>query len=114
VADAGAVVGVAHALVAWLCERFDAGEELGCRPTWEIEEDRWLALRHGAQGPLAPRVRALLDALEPVAERLGGAGQLAEARLLAEDPGHARQRAAAERGGARAAAAWLADAYDED
>ena len=112
VAEAGAVVGVVHALVAWLAERFDAGDALGAPERWEIEEDRWLAARYGARGPLAERVRALLDALEPVAERVGCAVELARARALAGDSGAERVRAAFERHGARGAVAELANAYE--
>jgi carboxylate-amine ligase len=127
VGEAAAVVAVVHALAAWLCERFDAGEELGARPTWELDEDRWLALRHGIGGglgdfrqqelhnstnPLRGRVLALLDALAPVAARQGAADQLATARAMAEAGGGAqRQRAAFARGGAHAAVADLADRF---
>ena len=112
--DAEAVIAVVHALVARLAERFDAGEALPAPPRWEIEEDRWLATRHGATGPLGERVHALLDDLEPVAERLGGARGLAWARRMAGHGGAQRQRALFEREGARAVVAALADAYEAD
>jgi glutamate---cysteine ligase / carboxylate-amine ligase len=111
VADSAAVIAVAHATVAWLAERFDAGEQLGAKPTWEIEEDRWAACRHGAAGPLRPRIHALLDALEPVAERIGCPAELAHARTLVEQGGAQRQRAAFGQGGVRAVAARLVDEY---
>ena len=110
--EAGAVVGVAHALVAWLAERYDAGETLPVPRRWEIEEDRWLAARYGAAGPLRDRVGALLDALAPVAERLGCAGELERARTLAADPGAQRLRAAFAARGARGAVAELAEAFE--
>jgi carboxylate-amine ligase len=113
VAEAGAVVAVAHALVAWLAERFDAGEQLPARPRWEIEEDRWLATRYGVRGPLRERVHALLDALEPVAARLGCAAELERARRLAGDPGSERVRAVFARRRARGTVAALADAFDD-
>jgi glutamate---cysteine ligase / carboxylate-amine ligase len=111
VEEAAAVTAVVHALVAWLCERFDAGERLPAPARWEVEEDRWLAARHGAQGPLAGRVHALLDALGPVADRIGGAAELEGARRLAEEGGAQRRRAALARGGVRGVVAELADAY---
>ena len=112
VADAGAVIAVAHACAGWLAERFDAGEDLGePRPTWEIEEDRWLACRYGADGPLHDRVHALLDLLEPAAERLQRVAELEDARRLADRGGAQRQRAAMARGGVRAVAAELADRF---
>ena len=112
-ADAGAVIGVVHALVAWLAERHDAGETLPVRERWAIEEDRWLAARYGAAGPLNDRVHALLGALEPVAERLGGAAELERARRLATDGGSQRVRAAFLAHGARGVTEALAEAFDE-
>lgn len=109
--DAGAVVAVVHALVAWLAERFDAGEALAVRDRWAIEEDRWLAARHGAGGPLRSRVHALLDELEPLGDRLGCAAELQHARALADDGPAVRLRTAVERHGARGAVAALADAF---
>lgn len=114
VADAGAVIAVAHACAVWLAGRHDAGEDLGCAPTWEIEEDRWLACRHGASGPLRDRVHALLDALEPVGERIGAAAGLEAARRLADRGGAQRQRAAMAGGGVRAVAARLADDFIDE
>jgi gamma-glutamyl:cysteine ligase YbdK (ATP-grasp superfamily) len=89
----------------------DAGEALDVPPDWVVGEDRWLACRHGAEGPLRERVVALLDALAPVAARLGGDAGMAAARALLERSGWQRQRAAFQRGGARAAAEDLADRY---
>jgi carboxylate-amine ligase len=114
VADSAAVIAVAHATVAWLAGRHDAGERLGARETWVIEEDRWLACRHGAGGPLRERVHALLDALEPVGERLGCAAELDHARRMVEAGGAQRQRAALAEGGVRRVAERLADAFLHD
>ena len=108
VADSAAVIAVVHACAAWLAGRFDAGERLEVAETWVVEEDRWLACRHGAQGPLAERVRTLLDALEPVAERIGCAAELADARRLAEYGGAQRRRAAMAEAGVRGAVEQLA------
>jgi glutamate---cysteine ligase / carboxylate-amine ligase len=110
--DAGAIVAVVHATVGWLAERFDAGETLPARERWEIEEDRWLAARHGAAGPLNARVHALLDALEPVAERLGCAGELQHARTLAAEDGAQRARACFAARGAHGLTEALADAFE--
>jgi carboxylate-amine ligase len=111
VAEAGAIVAVAHALAVWLAERFDAGERLEVEETWRIEERRWAAVRHGPRGALAERIAALLDAIDPTAARLGCAAQLADARrLLAAGGPAARLRAC---GSPQAAARWLCDRFLE-
>jgi carboxylate-amine ligase len=120
-ADAEAVAAVAHALVARLVERHDAGEPLPVAPSWRIGENRASAFVHGVAGTMrdlvtgehvatADRVAALLEELTPVAARLGCSAGLAGAReLLAVGGGARRQRDAA--GDARAATAWLAERY---
>jgi carboxylate-amine ligase len=111
VGEAEAVVAVVHALAAWLAARVDAGEQLDAPPDWVVGEDRWLACRHGADGPLRARVDALLDTLEPFAERLGGVRGLEAARRLVEQGAWQRQRAAFERGGAHAVVEQLAEDF---
>lgn len=121
-ADAAAVAAVAHAIVVDLAERHDAGERWVAAPTWRIEENRWSACRHGVEGPLADlvtgealpareRLDALLDRLAPVAERIGAAAPLADARRLVERNGAIRQRAVAVERGSRGVVAWLADRF---
>jgi glutamate---cysteine ligase / carboxylate-amine ligase len=123
-ADAAGVVVVAQALVAWLAERYDAGEPLPVAPAWRIEENRFNALRHGLDGELADladgeraptreRLGALLDTLAPVAARLGAGALLPYARALAERNGAIRQRAVAAERGVRGLAAWMAERYGE-
>jgi carboxylate-amine ligase len=123
-AEAAGVVAFAHALVALLSERFDAGEPLPSAPTWRIEENRWAALRHGVDGAMADlrtgepaptreRLGALLDELEPVAARLGEGSLLAHARALVERNGALRQREVAEGGDLRGLAAWMAERFGE-
>jgi len=123
-AGAAGVVVVAQALVAWLAERWDAGEALPCAPSWRIEENRFAALRHGLDGELADldsgerapareRLGALLDTLAPVVERLGAGALLGHARALAQRNGAVAQRAEAARRGVRGLAAWMAERYGE-
>jgi carboxylate-amine ligase len=123
-ADAAAVAAVAHALVAHLAARLDAGELPPPAPTWRIEENRWSACRDGVEGTLADletgirrptreRLHTLLDELADDAARVGCAGELAGAHDLVVCNGAMRQRAAARSGGPRAATQWLADAYLE-
>ena len=121
--DAAAVAALAHALVAWLAARYDAGEPLETADTWRLEENRWSAARWGmdaeladlvtgARVPARDRLGALLAELGPVAQQVGCAAELADVERLAARGGAVRQReAAAAGGGVRAAAEWLADAY---
>src|SRR5215210_4164442 len=120
--EAAGVLAVGAGLVAWLAERYDAGEPLPVHDTVRIAENRWRALRHGLTGalldlesgeqePARARVLALIDRVAPAAERLGGAASLEHARSLAARNGAERQRALAAAEGPRAVVASLADAF---
>jgi carboxylate-amine ligase len=120
--DAAGVLAFAAALIAWLAERRDAGERLPVHDGVRIAENRWRAMRHGLGGtlldldsgepqPARERVQALIEAVGPAAERLGGAAQLEHARSLAARNGAERQRALAAERGVRGVVAWLADAF---
>ncbi|MEA2176965.1 MAG: glutamate---cysteine ligase / carboxylate-amine ligase [Solirubrobacteraceae bacterium] len=123
VADAAAIAAVAHCLPVWLADRHDAGETLPADESWRIAENRWRACRHGVEGelldlgtgermPARTRLHRLLDALEPVAERLDCAAELASARRLVEVSGAMALRAAAGRDGdPRRATEWLANRF---
>lgn len=121
-ADAGAIAATVHALAAWLAER--GGSEASA-PTWRIEENRWSAARHGVEGEMADlttgereptriRLTRMLDELDPIADRLGGAQLLQEARRLVAENGALRQHRLAAEHGVRAMTASLADAFLED
>jgi glutamate---cysteine ligase / carboxylate-amine ligase len=125
VADAAALAAVVHALVAWLAERHDAGEELPVDATWRIAENRWAACRHGldarladlrtgAATPARERLRALLDELAPGAERLGCAAELDAARAMVERNGAMRQREVAAERGLSGLVEWLAGRFLAD
>jgi carboxylate-amine ligase len=122
VAEAAAVAATGHALVVWLAERHDAGDLRPPDPTWRIAENRWSAYGHGMLGtladlrtgrpiPTAARIERLLDALVPVAQRLGCAGELERAHYLAARNGAERQRQIARDRGLRGLADWLAERY---
>jgi carboxylate-amine ligase len=123
VADAAGIAALTHALAVWLAERHDAGETLAVHETWRIEENRWRACRYGVEGelldldtgerrPARARLHALLDALEPVGERIGGTCGLGQARRLVEVNGAMAMRAAAgQNRDPRRAVAWLADRF---
>jgi carboxylate-amine ligase len=126
VGETSAIAGFVHALVAWLAERHADGDERTAAPSWRIAENRWSACRYGLDGTMADvvtgevaptrdRIRALLDELGPVAQRLGCAAELASLDLAAN--GAARQRAAGAAPPAAAAppgqraTAWLASRF---
>jgi len=120
--EAAGVVAFAAALVASLAARHDAGEALPVHDSVRIAENRWRAMRHGLGGtlldldtgepqPARARVLALIDAVAPAAERLGGAAELEYARTLAARNGAERQRALASERGVRGVVEWLADAF---
>jgi carboxylate-amine ligase len=122
VADTVAIAAVVHALVARLADRHAAGETLAVDATWRIAENRWAACRHGLDAGLADlrsgdvrpareRLHALLDELEPVAERLNAGPGLEHARALIAGNGAARQRAVAAERGVHGLVEWLGDRF---
>lgn len=122
VAAASAVAAFAQSLVAWLAERHDGGEALPGAPTWRIGENRFSAARHGVEGTMADletgerrrtreRLAELIEALSPVARRLGCPAELTRAGELARANGAMRQREAASELGMGGLARWLADEY---
>jgi gamma-glutamyl:cysteine ligase YbdK (ATP-grasp superfamily) len=70
-----------------------------------------LDLESGEPEPARARIVALIDAISPSAERLGGAGALEHARALAARNGAERQRALAAERGVRGVVEWLAEAF---
>ena len=105
VADAAAVAAFAHALVAWLAERHDAGDLPAPDPTWRIEENRWQACRYGLDGafadlrtgepaPARERLAERFEQLAPSAVAIGCASELERARELLRENGAERQRRA--------------------
>ena len=121
-AEAGGVIALSQALVAWLSSRCEAGEETPSYPTWRIEENRWSACRWGVEGrmadletgelqPTRERLGRLLDAVSPTASELGSAELLDEARELVAANGAMRQREVAARAGPEGLAPWMAERF---
>jgi carboxylate-amine ligase len=82
-----ALAALIQAMVKELCEHFDAGHQLTEYPWQMLDENKWLASRHGLDGDLVDlpsdtRVgsrdlaRRLVDRLRPHAEDLGSAAEL--------------------------------------
>jgi glutamate---cysteine ligase / carboxylate-amine ligase len=92
-----------QALVKELCEHFDSGAKLSSYPFEMLDENKWLAARHGLDGelvdlPSSERVgsralaRRLLDRMRPHCEELGSSHELeAVEDLLDRGNGAARQ-----------------------
>jgi carboxylate-amine ligase len=112
-AEAAGIAAYAHTLVAWLAED---PERWTVPERWRIEHNRFAAARHGLDAQLADLetgerrpardvVRARVETLAPVAERLGCAAELAGLSL--DRNGADRQREV----GLEAATGWLADRF---
>ena len=98
-----ALTALIQAMVHELAEHYDAGTKLADYPWQMLDENKWLAARHGLEGeivdlPSNERVttkaltRRLLQRLEPHAQQLGGADALAGIRdLLERGNGASRQ-----------------------
>ncbi len=92
-----------QALVKELCEHFDAGHKLSKYPFEMLDENKWLAARHGLEGeivdlPTSERVstralaRRLLDRMREHCQELGSAGDLDGVEdILLKGNGAARQ-----------------------
>jgi carboxylate-amine ligase len=125
VRDAAAIAAVAQALLAWLGERHDRGELPAPAASWRIEQNRWSACRYGVEGDMADLhsgaarptravLHELLDALWPVAARLGSEACLDRARELVEENGALAQRRMAARAGVPSLPGWLASKFLEE
>jgi glutamate---cysteine ligase / carboxylate-amine ligase len=98
------IAALIQAMVKELAEHFEAGRELTPFPPQMIDENKWLATRHGLGGelvdlpsrtrvPTRELVGRLLERLRPHAEELGSAAELAGIEdLLERGDGAARQR----------------------
>jgi glutamate---cysteine ligase / carboxylate-amine ligase len=116
--EAAALVGVVQALVAWLSERYLAGEALPVHATHLISENAWRAQRYGIRGRLVDldsgrrmatreRLTQLLDQLEPYAADLAAEHELRQARVLLAGNGSERQRYIERQAGVRELTRWL-------
>ncbi|MGY2874581.1 glutamate---cysteine ligase / carboxylate-amine ligase [Marmoricola sp. URHA0025 HA25] len=104
-----ALVALTHCLVVDLADRLDRGETLPTMPPWHVQENKWRAARYGLDAwiildadsnerLLLDDLTDLLDRLQPVAERLGCAADLALVREIpARGASYQRQREVAER-----------------
>ena len=116
VRELAALGALVHCLVEHLSSALDEGRRLPTLPPWFVAENKWRAARYGmeaiiildAEGNEAlvtDAVAKLLVELEPVAQRLGCAAELAAVRdILRKGASYQRQRAvAAAHGGGQGA-----------
>lgn len=105
-----ALAALAQAAVAYLCQRFDAGERLVREPDWVLQENKWRAARYGIEATLvhgdgsvsslAEDVREWVTRLRPQARSLGSGADLDRVLdILDHQPSYVRQRAVVARGG---------------
>jgi carboxylate-amine ligase len=82
-----ALAALIQAMVREMAEHFDSGEQLSEYPYPMLDENKWLAARHGLDGelvdlpseervPTRQLARRLIDRLRPHAQDLGGEGEL--------------------------------------
>ncbi|GAA4528267.1 glutamate--cysteine ligase [Amycolatopsis samaneae] len=105
--EVGAIAALTQCLVEDFSTRLDDGEVLPTLPPWHVQENKWRAARYGtdaivildARGRerlVTEDIHELLDRLEPVARRLGCAGELRDVEtILRYGPSYRRQRAVA-------------------
>jgi glutamate---cysteine ligase / carboxylate-amine ligase len=98
-----AIAALIQAMVKELAEHYDAGKSLSRYPYEMLDENKWLAARHGLEGelvdlPATDRVtakeltRRLMDRLRPHAEELGSAAEFDGLEdILENGTGSARQ-----------------------
>jgi glutamate---cysteine ligase / carboxylate-amine ligase len=98
-----AIAALIQAMVKELAEHYDAGKSLSRYPYEMLDENKWLAARHGLEGelvdlPATDRVtakeltRRLMDRLRPHAEDLGSAAEFDGLEdILGNGTGSARQ-----------------------
>ncbi len=107
--DLAALTALMHCLVVDLDTRLAAGETLPTMPPWHVQENKWRAARYGLEAIVIVDAHSnerlvtddladLLVRLEPVADRLGCAAELAGvADIPVRGASYQRQRAVAER-----------------
>jgi glutamate---cysteine ligase / carboxylate-amine ligase len=99
-----AIAALIQAMVKELAEHYEAGKSLSRYPYEMLDENKWLAARHGLEGELvdlpatdrvgaAELTRRLMDRLRPHAEELGSADEFdGLADILDNGTGASRQR----------------------
>ncbi|HXD68457.1 MAG TPA: YbdK family carboxylate-amine ligase [Gaiellales bacterium] len=119
--DDHALIALAHALVADLCERLDGGERPAAHDTLRIQENRWRAMRFGMEAELidleSDRPVHARDAVAELVDRLARhapTAGLAHVRSLAARDEPREQRRVARLHGPAAIVARAADSAEAE
>ena len=99
-----ALAGLIQAMVKELAEHYEAGNDLSRYPYEMLDENKWLAARHGLSGslvdlpdigrvPVPELARRLLDRLAPHAEELGSTEDLEHVEDILENGNGASRQA---------------------
>lgn len=111
ISELASVAALTHCLVEHFSRELDAGRELPSIPSWFAQENKWRAARYGMDAILilddsgredlvTDDLTKLLPVLEPVAQDLGCAAELAGiADMVATGASYQRQREVAEKNG---------------
>jgi carboxylate-amine ligase len=103
--EVGMVAALSQSLIHLLDTQLDRGYRLPCPAAWVVRDNKWRATRYGldamvitddfgSTAPLRDQLYELVRELEPVAERLGCAAELAVAfEVLDQGASYERQRA---------------------
>ena len=106
--ELGALTALTHCLIVDLDRKLDAGDQLPTMPPWHVQENKWRAARYGLDAVIildadsnerlvTEDLDELLNRLEPVAESLGCADELAAvADIYGHGASYQRQRRIAE------------------
>ena len=109
--EIGMAAALSQSLVHLLDTQLDRGYTLPCPAAWVVRDNKWRATRYGldamvitddygSTAPLRDQLYELVHELEPVAERLGCAAELAVAfEVLDQGASYERQRAVVAGGG---------------
>lgn len=104
--DVWSIVAMIQALVVWLNDLYDAGDELPIHRFWSIKENKWRAARYGLDGeviyndhghtrPFRDDIRELIGTLASAAKRVESSDELQRIEMmLSRDGSYTRQRKA--------------------
>lgn len=122
--DVMSLVALIQALVVWMNDLYDAGDELPIHKYWSIKENKWRAARWGLEGeviyddhgqtrPFRDDIRDLVEILRPAAARMESTAELQHIhKMLSREGSYTRQRKAfAERGSLEGVVQHLVDEY---